>query len=283
MTGKAAAANLGAMTDQKLTYNSYLRVPDLLELQIPQSEPPHHDEMLFIVIHQTYELWFKLILHELEVARDYMRDKKVLRARHFIRRVVEIMQVLVRQIHVLETMAPVEFLEFRHRLQPASGFQSTQFREVEFFLGLKDEQFLEHFETVPTMRARLERRLAEPSLREVFYDMLRELGFDVPALIDKAALSEDKEARVALAKVLVPLYQNPEEHLELNLLAESLLDLDQGLMTWREHHVRVVERVIGFKHGTGGSEGVGYLKTTIGKKVFPEIWDVRTLLEHVVA
>lgn len=271
------------MTDQPnvhrttdLTYDRYLHVEQLLDLQRPQSSPPHHDEMLFIVIHQAYELWFKLVLHELESAIEHMDRQRPLRARHFVHRVVQIMKLLVQQIHILETMAPVEFLQFRHGLMPASGFQSHQFREVEYLCGLKDRRYLSFFRSDPEVQALLEARLAAPDLRESYYGMLTGLGFDIP---DDISPDQDGAARDAFLKALVPLYQDPETHLELNLLSESLLSLDQYLALWREHHVRVVERVIGHKRGTGGSSGVGYLRTTTSKRAFPYLWDVRTVLE----
>lgn len=242
-----------------LTYNTYLKVPELLALQQPQSDPAHHDEMLFIVIHQAYELWFKLIIHELGSTMTAMRAGDPLKAHHFVKRVVEIMRVLVQQIHILETMAPVDFLAFRDRLMPASGFQSLQFRELEFLCGLKDEHFYAFFKNRPEMLETLRRRYAEPDLRQAFEELVHQLGHKFP-------------------EGLREIYARPSEHLPLYLLCESLVDFDQYLSLWREHHVRVVERVIGFKPGTGGSSGVEYLRSTVGKKAFPVLWEVRTQL-----
>lgn len=269
-----------APREGELSYNSYLMVDELLSLQRPQSEPEHHDEMLFIVIHQTYELWFKLILHELENAITYMQQRRVLRARHFVHRVVEIMKVLVAQIHVLETLEPAEFLEFRFRLMPASGFQSSQFREVEYLCGLKDPRYLAFFRNRPEMLGGLEARLQGPDLRSTYYSMVRELGFAIPQDITWETLNASDEAREELLQVLRPLYEDTEAHLPLNLLTESLLSLDQALALWREHHVRVVERIIGRKRGTGGSSGVEYLQTTTSKRCFPCLWELRTVLER---
>ena len=265
-----------------LTYTDYLKVPELLSLQQPQSEPPHHDEMLFIVIHQSYELWFKLILHELGSAMESMGRNEVLRARHFVARVVEILRNLVPQIHILETMSPAEFLQFRHRLMPASGFQSVQFREVEFAAGLKDERYLRFFQNRPTELARLERRLAEPDLRTCWYDLLRRLGRPIPDGALERCDAGDEEARAATLGVLQTIWSNPEADLPLYLLGESLIEVDEYLSLWREHHVQVVERIIGHKRGTGGSSGVGYLRQTTTKKCFPLLWEVRTCLETVV-
>ncbi|MFN7685182.1 MAG: tryptophan 2,3-dioxygenase [Oligoflexia bacterium] len=262
----------------EMTYNDYLKVPELLSLQQRQSEPPHHDELLFIIIHQAYELWFKLIIHELDSAMAHMKRLEVLRARHFIHRCVEVMKVLVHQIHILETMQPVEFLEFRDRLTPASGFQSMQFREVEFMTGLKEPRYLQFFKNRPDLQAILQARLDAPDLRSNFYDLLQGLGFDIPTGASEKERAGDEAVCEKIMQALVILYRKPQENLPLYLLTESLVELDQYLGLWREHHVRVVERVIGFKKGTGGSSGVEYLRATTTKKSFPLVWEVRTRL-----
>jgi tryptophan 2,3-dioxygenase len=262
-----------------LTYNSYLKVEELLALQVPRSEPAHHDELLFIVIHQAYELWFKLVLAELDLAMRFMGEGQVLRAHHFLKRVCEVMKLLVQQIHVLETMAPADFLEFRDRLMPASGFQSLQFRELEFVAGLKDESYLTYFKNRPEMLATLERRLAEPDLRAAYYEMLRRLSFAVPENASELERAGHGETLEAILDALLPIYQRTEDHLALFLLTESLVEFDQYLSLWREHHVRVVERVIGFKRGTGGSSGAEYLRSTTQKRCFPLLWELRTRLK----
>jgi tryptophan 2,3-dioxygenase len=262
-----------------LTYNDYLRVPELLALQKPQSDPAHHDEMLFIVIHQAYELWFKLVLHEMENAIHYMEQGKILRAHHFMKRITEIMRLLVQQIHILETMAPAEFLEFRDRLMPASGFQSTQYRELEFRAGLKDEAYLAHFKHRPEMQQTLRQRLSQPDLRSAFYSLLKQQGLPIPADAAEREAKGDDTAREPVIRALLPIYQDPEDMLPLYLLAESLVEFDEYFTLWRQHHVAVVERVIGAKRGTGGSSGVEYLRSTTSKKVFPRLWEVRTYLE----
>lgn len=262
-----------------LTYNDYLKVPEMLSLQAPLSEPAHHDEMLFIIIHQAYELWFKLILGELERAMDEMQNGEALRARHFIHRVVEVMRVLVQQIHILETMDPVEFLHFRDRLNPASGFQSLQFREIEFICGLKSEHYLKYFQSRPEQKAILEKRMHSRDMRESYMQCLQKMGFKIEPHWIKAFPLESEADCKRFYEVLLPVYQRPKDHLPLYLLSESLVDLDQGLALWREHHVRVVERLIGFKRGTGGSSGVEYLKATTMKKCFPLLWDIRTELK----
>lgn len=245
-----------------LTYNDYLKVPELLNLQVPQSQPAHHDEMLFIIIHQSYELWFKLLLHEIDQANEHIQNKEILMAHHFLKRVVEIMKMLVNQIHILETMRPVDFLRFRDRLTPASGFQSLQFRELEFRAGLKDESYLVHFQNRPDLKASLETALSKPSLRDRFRWLLSQIS----------PPSQPEE-------LIEMIYQSPADSLPLYLLCETLIEFDEYLMLWRTHHMKVVERIIGFKQGTGGSSGAHYLNSTIGKKCFPELWEVRTKLK----
>ena len=266
-------------TKSDLTYGNYLKVPELLSLQHPESDPVHHDEMLFIVIHQTYELWFRLILWELEKAIDYMSLKKILRARHFVERVVAIMKVLVNQIHILETMTPAEFTQFRSNLNPASGFQSAQFREFEFICGAKDPKFLRFFKYDAGVQEQLQRRLDGPDLRHAYYKMLIDMGFAMPEAESVEALLATPELADAVTEQLLPIYEDPEKNMSLFLLTEALVSLDQYLVMWREHHVHVVERIIGFKRGTGGSEGVAYLRSTLSKKCFPYLWAVRSFLE----
>jgi tryptophan 2,3-dioxygenase len=259
-----------------LTYNTYLKVNELLALQACQSQPAHHDEMLFIVIHQAYELWFKLILGELENAMGYMAEGKVLRALHFLRRVVEIQKVLVSQIHILETMTPIEFLGFRDHINPASGFQSLQFRELEFVAGLKDESYFQHFEDQEQLGA-LRKRLGQPDLWESFQRLLRAKGCDVPEATVRPSSPAGAD-RDRLMAALTAIYSDPEAHMDIYMLAEALVDFDTQLALWRFHHVSVVERIIGFKTGTGGSSGASYLRSTVGKKAFPLLWEVRSHL-----
>ena len=262
-----------------LNYNSYLMVEQLKKLQICQSEPAHHDEPLFIIIHQTYELWFKLIIHELDLVLDLMRKDKVRKATHFMRRVGAIMKLLVGQIHILETMAPRDFLAFRHKLNPASGFQSSQFREIEFMAGLKDERILSHFEMDKEAYATLTHRYRGETLGEAFYDLLRLHGFNLPCSVagdDEATAAKIEEERI---RELCRLYEDESGALtDLHDLAESFIDLDELISLWRTNHVTVVERIIGFKRGTGGSEGVGYLRSTLHKRCFPDLWNLRTAL-----
>jgi tryptophan 2,3-dioxygenase len=274
------AAQFGGVTSgghSSLDYNSYLMVEQLKTLQVCQSEPPHHDEPLFIIIHQTYELWFKLIIHEIDLVFELMKENKVRRATHFMRRAVAIMKLLVQQIHILETMSPTDFLGFRHKLNPASGFQSSQFREIEFMAGLKEERMLLHFQNDKAAFADLTRRFNAPSLKDEFYALLRRHGFSLPMPAADSGEEEQTTLEQSRVKELCRLYQ--EEDLgDLHDLAETLIDIDELIALWRTHHVTVVERIIGFKRGTGGSEGVAYLRSTLVKRCYQDLWSVRTAL-----
>jgi tryptophan 2,3-dioxygenase len=260
-------------SEQKLTYGGYLQVEELLRLQQLRSDPAQHDETLFIVIHQVYELWFKQLLHELDRLLQHLDRDEVLGATRLLRRCTEIQQVLVAQLRVLETMTPMDFLSFRDHLMPASGFQSAQFREIEFVSGLKDEQFARFELLSEPERERLRGRLARPSLRDAAFALLRRRGFDAPAPDDAGA---DAEARRIAA--VAELYRDAERHYDVFLLAEALIEYDELLSQWRFRHVQMVERVIGGARGTGGSEGAGYLRGTMSRRCFPELWAARTEL-----
>jgi tryptophan 2,3-dioxygenase len=267
-------------SEEKLSYGSYLQVQQLIELQKLLSDPPQHDELLFIVIHQVYELWFKQLLHELDAVIRHLDADEPLGAHRLLGRCVEIERVLIAQIKVLETMTPNDFLTFRDRLMPASGFQSAQFRALEAVAGLGSEAHLDTLAPGSPERRALEARLRGPTLIARFYALLRRRGFDLPedppgeAGSDSAA-GEAHERRV---RSLARLYQDPQEHYSLYLLAEALVEFDEMFSLWRVHHVSMVERMIGAKPGTGGSEGVGYLRRTLGRKFFPELWELRSLL-----
>lgn len=248
-----------------LSYNEYLKVRDLLRLQQTLSEPTSHDEQLFIIIHQTYELWFKQILHELDATVKWLDEGRLFRANHSLRVVVSIEKILVTQIHVLESMAPIGFLEFRDKLNPASGFQSMQFRELEFTSGLKDEKILSSFKNDDYAHARLTKRFSEPSLADAFWDLMRRRDMSV----------DSHEERVAAT---VEVLTHPEKYAELYNMQDLLIEHDELIISWRYNHILMVERMLGMKRGTGGSEGVGYLMTTLTKKFFPELWEARTHL-----
>lgn len=264
---------------EPLSYNKYLRVPELIELQTCLSDPAHHDELLFITIHQAYELWFKQILHEIDASRDAMREGRAPLATRALVRVVEIEKMLVAQIHLLETMTPINFLGFRDRLNPASGFQSMQFREIEFASGLKDEQIMRAFAEDEFASKRLGARFDSTTLGEEFFALLRRRGLDAPP--DDASASEE-ERRTAYGRrvrAVLEVVTHFEGRYEEFQLSESLIAHDEFFSLWRHHHVKMVERMLGSKKGTGGSEGVGYLRTTLDKKFFPELWEARTHLD----
>ena len=239
---------------RRLSYGSYLKVPELLQLQ--QGLSHEHDELLFIVAHQAYELWFKVLLHELEAARDRIDAGDIFFARHHLRRVYVVERLLVEQIEVLETMSPQDFLAFRSQLAPASGFQSVQFREIEFLSGLKDEKYLSRLEATPEEMSRLRRRLDEPSVADAFHTLVERRGS--PSLLE--------------------IFRDRERYGDLFDLCETLLDHDETFAHWRSRHVLMVERQIGSKPGTGGSSGVQYLRSTLDKRFYPELWAVRSEL-----
>ncbi len=249
-----------------LTYGGYLAVPELLSLQQLRSDPPVHDELLFIVVHQAYELWFKQLIFELETIRNRMIEGDGERARHYLTRVAAIERVLIEQIGVLQTMTPQDFLEFRSLLTPASGFQSAQFREVEFVSGLKDRRYLRDLAGTAEEMRRLSRRLDEPTVWDGFVALLERRGLPMP--------EDDVDARM---QSLLRMAREPV-HAGLFAVAEGLLDHDESFAEWRYRHVLMVEREIGAKPGTGGSAGVEYLRSTLTKRCFPELWEIRSNL-----
>jgi tryptophan 2,3-dioxygenase len=244
--------NYGLDGGDTLDYGSYLALDDLLSAQRCLTDA--HDELLFIVVHQVYELWFKQILFELETARSAMDADDAHQARHAFRRVAAIERLLVAQVDVIETMSPKDFLDFRAVLTPASGFQSVQFREIEFLSGLKDPEYLDRIRTDEGMRARLERRLAEPTLWDAYVAFAARHGAP------------------SWAEVLHDRHGHPE----LFELGEALLDHDEAFARWRQRHVLMVERQIGAKPGTGGSSGSGYLRSTLAKRFYPALWEARS-------
>jgi tryptophan 2,3-dioxygenase len=259
------------MPPRATSYSDYLKVRELLSLQQRLSEPPHHDEMLFIVIHQVYELWFREMIHEAEAAMAEMDADRVRRATRLYRRLIEIQRVLLAQIAVLETMTPIEFNQFRDLLNPASGFQSLQFRELEFLSGARDPSYLAMPALDDAARASLRRRLEGPSMQDAFDGVVRRRGFALPGPADPGL----REARL---EALRTIYDRHDDHDDLYQLCEAMIEYDENFQLWRYHHVRMVERMIGRKPGTGGSEGVGYLMRTLDKRFFPDLWEVRTRL-----
>ena len=250
----------------RLSYGAYLRVGELLALQRPQATPEAHDELLFIIVHQAYELWFKQVLHELSSSVEEMTLGAPARARHLLERVHAIERVLIEQVAVLESMSPQDFLEFRTNLAPASGFQSVQFREIEFVSGLKDRAYLDRLELTSEERARLEQRLVSPTLWDGFCALLGGRGLEMPA--------DELTRRESLLRVA----REREEFSDEFYLSEALLTHDELFAIWRQRHVLMVERQIGTKSGTGGTTGAAYLRSTLDKRFYPELWELRSYL-----
>lgn len=264
------------MTEAAMTYARYLALDALLGAQHPLSDL--HDEMLFVVIHQTKELWLKQAIAELRLAKAQVREGAIVRAYKGLARISRIQAVMTLSWDVLATMTPSEYTQFRHVLGPSSGFQSDQFRTFEFMLGLKDAAHLNHHEDRPEARAVLAEALAAPSLWDDALAALAAAGFDVPG--DK--LARDWTARYvadpAVEAAWLGVYRDPERWWALYQLAEKLVDLDDAMAAWRHKHVLTVSRIIGGKRGTGGTAGVPYLESTLSKRAFPELWTLRTQL-----
>jgi tryptophan 2,3-dioxygenase len=259
---------------EAVTYGEYLKIDELLSLQQPRDEV-EHDEMLFIVIHQVYELWFKEVLHELDYGRRLLAAGDAPRAQHTLKRILTIMKVMVSQLDVLETMTPTEFLTFRERLDSASGFQSDQFRQLEFALGRKSWKSVERFPEGSRAREAMEARWTQPTLWDAVLEYLTQQGYAVPEALLQRDKTESVEPSTELQDVLVDLYRNDPRNSEL---CERLVDLDEGIQEWRYRHVKMVERTIGSKTGTGGSAGSQYLHSTLNRPLFPDLWEIRARL-----
>jgi tryptophan 2,3-dioxygenase len=258
-----------------LTYGSYLRLDELLDLQTPVSDGPEHDEMLFIIVHQVYELWFKEVIHELKRLQELLEAGDAVRAQHTLKRVLTILKVLVAQLDVLETMTPLEFLSFRDRLETGSGFQSYQFRALELLLGQKRRSAVDHYEPGTAARAMLEDMYGRPSIWDSFLGYLAGVGYPVPRADLERDVREPVQESPALQPVLIQVYRTDPVNTELS---ERLVDLDEGVQEWRYRHVKMVERTIGAKPGTGGSSGAEYLRRTLFRAAFPDLWAIRTEL-----
>jgi tryptophan 2,3-dioxygenase len=264
---------------QSLTYSRYLKVDELLALQQPKSggpdTAPEHDEMLFIIIHQVYELWFKQMLHEVTRLQQCLEAGERSSATATLKRMLTILKTMVAQIDVLETMTPVSFTSFRDRLESSSGFQSAQFREFEFVCGHKRPGMLVHYPEGSPARERLEQRLAEPTVFDSFLRYLVSQGYDVPAADLERDVTQPVGESAALQDGLVEIYGRDPETRQV---CELLVDLDEGLQEWRYRHVKMVERTIGFKQGTGGSPGAAYLRETLFRPLWPDLWAIRNRL-----
>ncbi|MEO7995116.1 MAG: tryptophan 2,3-dioxygenase family protein [bacterium] len=274
---------------KSLDYESYLKVPDLLGLQQPLSDPAHHDELFFIVIHQAFELWFLEMLHETDLLSQYLYEGTVSRAIKVLKRLSAIMELLVPQIGLLATLTPVEFGGFRNHLKPASGFQSVQYRQLEFAWGNKDAFFLQFFAERPGAKDALEARLTAPSVYHAYWTALRNAGYQVPDVMLERSLSPAGHAlpRVtadpAAVQFLKELYEHPGTEFHWVLLSEALLDFDMLVAQWRRTHQLMVDRTIGGKTGTGGSSGADFLKSRMDVRFFPELWAVRGQISEVGA
>jgi tryptophan 2,3-dioxygenase len=253
-----------------LTYGNYLKLEELLALQEAQSEGPEHDELLFIVIHQVYELWFKLVLHELALIQRSLEAGDAPTAHAAFKRVLTIFKTLVGQVDILETMTPVSFLSFRDRLDTASGFQSIQFREVEIALGHRSPDIGRHYDEA--QRAGLAALLGRPSLYDSFLRFLVHQGYAVPEAALGRDIAQPPQENEEVQRLLVEIYHHDPGTREI---CERMVDLDEGLQEWRYRHVKMVERTIGTRRGTGGSSGADYLKQTLSKPLFPDLWAIR--------
>lgn len=260
----------------QMTYDEYLCLDQLLDAQRPRKRPPHHDELLFIIQHQTTELWMKLILHELKSSIEYLRVDHVDPCFKILARVRLIQRQLFEQWAILETLTPSEYAEFRHVLGHASGLQSVQYRSIEFILGNKQREMLDLFRHHAQAYETLKEILESPGLYDEFLRYLHRKGFDVPVALVERDWSLPHERNPELVPVLKLIYEAPHEHWDAYELCEKLVDLEEQFQLWRFRHLKTVERIIGYKHGTGGSSGVAFLKKALDIRFFPELFDVRT-------
>ena len=262
----------------RLTYGGYLQLDRLLSAQQPLSQPAHHDEMLFIIQHQVSELWMKLIVHELRAAIDDLRRDDVNSCLKVLARVKQIQRQLFEQWAVLETLTPSEYMEFRHVLGPASGFQSLQYRLIEFLLGNKNADMLPVFDYDPVQQAVLRAVLEAPSLYDEFLRHLARAGHAVPRECVERDWSKPHQQNAALVQVLRPIYERRDQHWGDYHLCEQLVDVEESFQLWRFRHMKTVERIIGHKRGTGGSSGVAFLRKALELTFFPELLEVRTVI-----
>ena len=273
-----AAERVPVPQNGSVTYGSYLKVNELLSLQQCLSSPREHDELLFIQIHQVYELWFKQILHEVSLATEMLILERLMAFERTLKRILTIQKILTHQVDVLETMTPVDFNRFRDLLNPASGFQSWQFRELEFRLGAKELVFLKFHQHDEVAMAALQKALHEPTLYDHFLKILVRRGFHLHEDVLKRDVTKPYETHDSVKTAILAIYQDPDRHYDLYTALESLIDLDEGILLWRQRHVVMVERMIGSRKGTGGSSGVRYLSNTLNTRFFPEIWEARNWL-----
>jgi len=258
-----------------VTYASYLKLDELLSLQQPRPGDLEHDETLFVIIHQVYELWFKEVLHELDHLRALLRANNTALAGHTLKRILTILKTLVAQIDVLETITPLNFLSFRDRLESGSGFQSHQFREIEFVMGKKGRPSFERYPAGSEQRRRVEARFAQPTLWDAFLAYLTANGYALPRELLGRDVTQPLTPSPELQRILIDVYRTNHSVAQT---CERLVDLDEGFMEWRYRHVKMVQRTIGTKTGTGGSAGAEYLMKTINQPAFPDLWAIRSEL-----
>ncbi|MBI1191134.1 MAG: tryptophan 2,3-dioxygenase [Tepidisphaera sp.] len=278
----SAPSTSGMVTDLhgKLDYLTYLQLPQLLSCQKPLSSPEHHDELLFIIQHQTTELWFKLMVHELKASLHHISQDHLDPAFKVLARVKHIQTQLMSQWSVLATLTPSEYVQFRHVLGPASGIQSFQNRQIEYLMGRKDRRMLAVFKHHPDIYAQVEACLNTPSVYDQFLRYLSRRGLPIPAEVISRDITEPHTPDPRITAALKIVYENPSKYWDAYELAEKLVDIDEAHALWRYRHVKVVERVIGFKRGTGGTAGVQYLRQMVDDRNFPELWDVRTQIDE---
>lgn len=280
--GHARTYDPGTTTDLhgKLDYGSYLHLTEVLSAQKPLSVPEHHDELLFIIQHQTTELWMKLIIHELAAAIQHVRADRLEASFKILARVKHVFQQLIDQWSVLATLTPSEYVQFRHVLGPASGIQSWQNRLIEFLLGNKNAAMLAVFRHRPAIHAELDAALRAPSLYDEFLRHLARRGHAIPAEVLGRDLTQPHQPHPNVLDAFRRVYENPSAHWDAYEMSEKLVDLDEQYSLWRYRHLKVVQRVIGMKRGTGGTAGVSYLQQVTHTVLFPELWDVRTEIKE---
>ena len=256
-----------------MDYQTYLKVDELLELQTPLSNGPEHDEPLFIIIHQVYELWFKILLHESKALVEAFEQDDCFKANATLKRMRTVMKTLVSQVDILETMTPLQFNSFRDRLDTSSGFQSVQFRQFEFTVGHKNKRFLAFFKEGTRGHKKLSDLIYAPSMYDHFLNHLKRSNYNIPEEVLSRDVSEPHHPNDEIQNTLLKIYKEDPMRAQI---CEALVDLDEGIQEWRYRHVKMVERTIGSKSGTGGSEGASYLKKTLFKPLFEDLWLVRS-------
>lgn len=265
-------------TTERVTYQSYLKIEQLLALQEELSNPKHEDELLFITIHQSHELWFKLMIHEIKRLARFLDEDLFFEASKTLSRIIAVIKTLTHQIEVLHTLSPDEFLGYRDLLAPASGFQSHQYKMVEFLLGQKDQKYMERYESQPAIYSSLKESLESRSIWDKTIELLSRHGFPQLEPLLARSITENYKSQPAVLEAIKQVYQHRSSFTSFHYLFEALVELDLALQLWRLAHMKNAERVIGFKMGTGGSSGVEYLHSTFSRRVFPELWEVRSIL-----